>query len=117
MNNPADDIMSVYGEKCKGIYVPNPEQEFKEKCKVEKNDVLNKYFSRSPQKQESVQETVQPSTQSQESNVQVLTEKQQRNQILFEAANMVNKVLPYFEDLKDKQYVNQIKEALEELID
>ena len=113
MDNDVDSIMDVYGGKCRGKYIENPEQEFQRKAKAESKGLLEKYFTQTPQQpitEVAQQQTEQPQQQT------MLTEKQQRNQILFEAANMVNKVMPLFDDVDDKVYINSIKEALEELM-
>jgi len=110
-NNPVDDIMSVYGQKCRGIHVPNPEQEFQQKCKQESNDVLNKYFSKG--NQQSVVEQIKPDVQM---NHQVINEAQQRTNLLSEASANLAKVLPLFEDIRDKEYIKEIREAIEEMM-
>ena len=65
-----DDIMSVYGSKCRGIYIPNPEQEFQEKCKKESQGLLDKYgFNKKPQQQTlNETSTQQPVQQTQSTN-------------------------------------------------
>lgn len=117
IKNDADDIMSIYGEKCSKIHIPNPEQEFQQKCSSEKETIMEKYFSRKPSNTAqpsqpvSTQQTVQPLGQ------QLLTEKQQRNTLLNEAAVNMAKVLPFFETKEARDYIKEIREAIEELID
>ncbi len=110
-NNPADDIMNVYGQKCKGIHVPNPEQEFQQKCKQEGSNVLNKYFPRG--NQQPVVEQKKPDVQM---NHQVINEAQQRTNLLSEASANLAKVLPLFEEVRDKEYIKEIRDAIEELM-
>ena len=112
-----DDIMNIYGNKCRGVYIPNAEQKFQEKCKTESQGLLDKYgFNKKPKQEQTLNETAtkRPTQQPQQ---EVLTEKQRKNQMIFEASVNVAKLIPLFEDVEDKKYINQMKEALEELLE
>jgi hypothetical protein len=110
-NDPVEDIMNVYGNSCKGIHVPNPEQEFQQKCKQDSNNVLNKYFSKG--NQQPVVEQIKPDVQT---NHQVISEAQQRTNLLTEASVNLAKVLPLFQEARDKDYIKEIRDAIEDLM-
>jgi hypothetical protein len=117
INNEADEIMNIYGEKCSKIHIPNPEQEFQQKCSSEKETIMEKYFSRKPSNTAQPSQVGSPQQTAQPQQQQLLTEKQQRNGLLNEAAVNMAKVLPFFETKEARDYIKEIREAIEELMD
>ena len=118
MNEETDDIMNIYGSKCSHIHIPNPEQEFQEKCRTEGQGLVEKYFSRTPSKGQQPQQSQQPSQQYvPQDHQQILNEAQQRNMTLNEAAISIAKVIPMFSNKNDKAYLKEIREAIEDMME
>lgn len=109
MDKDYDDLNDVYASTTKGIEVPLMDTNFITEAQVTGGgrDTYDTYFGTN-------RNNVQ--TQPQQ-NSQLLTEKQQRNQLLYEAASKVKNLIPLFEARQDKEYVNEIKQALEELME
>ena len=76
--------------------------------------MLDKYFSRSPSKEQKPSQQYVPQEQPQQ---QVLNEAQQRNMSLNEAVGNITKVIPMFSDKRDREYLKEIREALEDLME
>lgn len=115
MKDEADDIMNIYSERCSKIHIPNPEQEFQQKCQNEKQGLLEKYFSRKPSNPQIPSQQHVP--QQEQPQQQVLNEAQQRNNLLNEAAIKLAMVMPMFRDKCDREYLKEIREAIEEMME
>jgi hypothetical protein len=113
MNEDTDDIMNIYGSKCSHINIPNPEQEFQEKCRNEGQGLVEKYFSRTPSKEQKPSQQYVPQEQPQQ---HVLNEAQQRNMTLNEAAISIAKAIPMFTEKRDREYLKEIREAIEDMM-
>lgn len=115
MKDEADDIMNIYSEKCSKIHIPNQEQEFQMKCQNEKQGLLEKYFTRKPTGDQTPTQQYVP--QQEQPQQQVLNEAQQRNMFLNEAAIKLATVMPMFRDKRDREYLKEIREAIEEMME
>ena len=114
-----EDIMNVYADTSAKVYIPTPEDDFNTGIKESSENVMD-YFtpskpSKSPQPPQAVQpqQTAQPY---QRDHPQLLTEAQQRDTLLTEAATSLSKVMQMFPAKEDKTYLKQIREAIEEMM-
>lgn len=114
MNEDTDGIMNIYGSKCSHIHIPNPEQEFQEKCRTEGQDLVEKYFSRTQPKEQKPSQQYVPQQAPQQ---QVLNEAQQRNMTLNEAVVSIAKAMPMFTEKRDREYLKEIREAIEDMME
>lgn len=117
MSEDVDGIMNIYKTKSAGKYIPSVEQEFLEKCQTQKSSVVDMYLPKKGGQQQQVVENIQkPQNPSQPSQPQLLTEAQQRNNLLNEAVINLQKVVPLFSNKADREYLKEIREAIEELM-
>lgn len=114
-NDDVDDINNIYRTKSAGKYIPSVEQEFLDKCKIQKTDVVSRYFSKPPQQQQIVEQQ-KAQIPSQPNNSQILNEVKQRNNFLNEAIISLQKVSTLLNDKRDRAYLKEIREAIEELM-
>jgi len=118
MNDPNEAISELYESSCKGKHIPIPEQSLApSSVNTSGGDPLDMYFSRGKQKAVKPSSTVIPENTIQQPNTELLTEQQQRNRLLSEAAVAISNALQYFHDAEDKKYVKSIREGIEELMD
>ena len=117
-----EDIMNVYADTSAKVYIPTPEDDFNTGIKESSENVMD-YFtpskpSKSPQPPQPPQ-AVQPQQTAQpyqRDHPQLLTEAQQRDTLLTEAATSLSKVMQMFPAKEDKTYLKQIREAIEEMM-